>query len=142
MSLDETEESNHRTVTGEVAARHVRYAVLADWVAAGSLLAFLVFFGVAAFQKGAADLSGIAPTLVTALLGAVNNPPKNGKTPPIGVWIALVVVAGVVSVLSGVLTLFSSSHPGAVGAFAASVGGLAGLLIDTSDFSVVKRLLG
>lgn len=142
MSVNETEETNPPPVASEAAERHVRYAVLADWVAAGSLLAFLVFFGVVAFQKGAADLSGIAPTLVTALLGALNNPPKNGKTPPIEVWIALVVVAGVVSVLSGVLTLFSSSHPGAVGAFAASVGGLAGLLIDTSDFSVVKKLFG
>jgi hypothetical protein len=122
--------------------RRARYTELANWIAAGSLLALLVFLSIVACQSGGVDLSGIAPTLVAALLGAVVNPPSKGKRPPIEVWMGLVGVAGLVSVLSGILTLFSSSHPGAAGAFAASVGGLAGLLVDTSDFSVLKSLSG
>jgi hypothetical protein len=119
---------------------------VATWISVGSLLALLVFLAIVAWQKGGVDLSGIAPALVTGLLGAVVNPPADKSEPPLKgfgqmVWVILVLVAGVVSVMTGALTLFSSSHPGAAGAFAASVGGLAGLLVDTSDFTVVQKIL-
>jgi len=133
--------------TGSDTGSSTRLPTLATWIAAVSLFALLVFLGVVAIQKGGVDLSGIAPALVTALLGAVLNPPADKSSPVLsghgqGAWIALVVVAGAVSVLSGVMTLFSSSHPGAAGAFAASIGGLAGLLVNTSGFTVVEKLLG
>lgn len=106
----------------------------------------LVFLSYIAWQGHKLTLNAAAPSIVTALLGAVLNPPKGEQKvnplPPLGttLWFVLVALAFAAGIFTGVMTL-KTGHPNATEAFAACVAGLAGLFYDTSNYSVVEKAL-
>jgi hypothetical protein len=111
-----------------------------------AFLCLLVFLSYIAWQSHKLTLNAAAPSIVTALLGAVLNPPKGEQKisamPPLGtaLWFVLVAVALAAGIFTGVMTL-KTGHPNATEAFAACVAGLAGLFYDTSNYSVVEKAL-
>lgn len=112
-------------------------------IAAVTLLVVLVILVVVAVQGGGADLGHIAPVLAITLLGVVVSPLHGGAGARLlgqREWGLLVALAAVAAIVTGLLTLFASSHQGASGAFAASLGALAGLFIDVSGLTVAGRM--
>jgi hypothetical protein len=121
------------------------YGAYARLLASASLVVVMAGLIWIAWQHNGVDLSATAPAAVAAILGAAINPPSpNSGLPPwapgMRVWIGLIALALISSLATGVAVLLGSSHPGAAGAFVACVGGLAGLLYDTSAWTVTGRL--
>jgi len=122
---------------------------MASFIASAAFLLLLAFLSAIAWQSQKLNLNAAAPAVVTALLGAVLNPPKSapknsGVLPLQGttLWFVLVIVAVAAGVFTGIMSLTGGTHPNASEAFAACVAGLAGLFYDTSSFTVVEQALG
>jgi len=125
--------------------RDQKYGAYARLLASASLVVVMAGLIWIAWQHHGVDLSATAPAAVAAILGAAINPPSPNSglpawAPGMRAWIGLIALALISSIATGAAVLLSSSHPGAAGAFVACVGGLAGLLYDTSAWTVTNRL--